>query len=1037
MPGATEAFVHLQVHSAFSYGDGASGVDELVLRAASAGMPALALTDTASVTGIPGFVDACGRAGLRPIAGAEIDLEGLGHIVLLADGPEGFRSLCRILSAAGLRDRRRTGPVACWADLEEHGHGLACHTGEGRRGLAARLVRGRRRDELSVVLDRLRSCFPSGDLLIAASRTLEEGERGLSRDLFALADHAGLPVVAVNAVRHAVKSGLAAHEALRRIALHLAPADEHPDLPVNGERWLKDGAAMARLFPDRPDALENTVRLAERLAAPLDPSRRHLPRFPRLPPGASAFSHLAELVHAGARRRWPRGLAPAARERLATELETIRDLGYCDYFLVCHDLCEEARRRRLGFGLRGSAIGSAVAYCLGMSPHDPIARRISFERFLSRARRKPPDIDIDFRHDSRDAIAQYTRDTYGHAHTALVANYVRWQGRSLLRDLGKALGFDTAEVDRLRSLLWHSRGHDLAHDIARQPELRALGIDPDRHADLFALCAHLSGLPRHLGTHSSGIVISDVPLADVAPLRWAAKGVPVVAFDKDDVEAPGVGLLKIDQLCLRALTAVDLAVGSIRARTPEFDYDGRDREDPETLAMVRAARTVGVFQLESPAQMALQWRLKADRFDDLVASVALIRPGPLVGRTVEPWLAARHGLAPPRYPLPELEPVLAETWGRIVYQDQVLDVVKVVGGFGPDEADAWLKTMTHARDEREMERLGAQLRERAKAKGLAGARFETLWTQIRGFSRYGFCHGHALAFADHGQGTAYLLRHHPADFLAGVLSVEPCGFWPVETIVAEARRRGVDVLGPCLNRSDPRHWKVEDGAIRCSLAFVRGVSEVVADAIVAERDAHGAFSSLPEAARRLAFVERDTLEWLVLGGAFDTLGVPRRQALWSLPGIHRPGAPADGGLDLAWEAPLAPQVAEFQPGERLVLERRALGFATAGHPVAALRPDLRKAGCLACADLQNARPRTRVTVAGLCLRPHRPPTPSGQVFVFLTLEDETGLAQVTVPPDAYQRCGAALFGHALLAVVGLVERRGAGMVLRAIDAGPA
>lgn len=1012
--------VHLQVRSAFSWGDGASGIDALVLQAAARGMPALALTDTHSVTGIPELVRRCGQAGIRPIAGATVRLEGDdGELTLLADGPDGFASLCALLSETSLRDRRREGPRVRWDDLEAHAAHLVCLTDRDDDRHTARLTGVYGRDHVAV----------------AVARTLTEGDLARSRRLLDAAERAGLPAVAVNDVRHAVKPGLAAHEALRRIALRLPPGDEHADLPSNAERHLKDAGAMRRLFPERPDVLENAVRLSERLAPPLDPRVRHLPRYPKLPPGASALSHLAALTWSGARTRWPDGVRGAVADRLVHELETIHELGYDDYFLVCRDLCEEARRRRVGFALRGSAIGSAVAYCLGMSPHDPIARRVSFERFLSRARRKPPDIDIDFRHDARDGIAAYTRATYGEDRVAHVANYVRWKGRSLLRDLGKALGFDAAELERLRALLWHSRGDDLAERLQAQPELRGLGIDPERHADLFALCASLAGLPRHLGTHSSGIVIADAPLAGIAPLRWAAKGVPVVAFDKDDVEAPGIGLLKIDQLCLRALTAVDLAVETVRRSEPAFDYDGRDREDPETLAMIRAAETVGVFQLESPAQMALQWRLQADRFDDLVASVALIRPGPMVGGSVAPWLAARHGLRRPQYPLPELEPVLAETWGRIVFQDQVLDVVRVVGGFDADAADAWLKAMTHARDEAEMERLGIALRDRARAKGLTGRRFEGLWKQIRGFARYGFCHGHALAFADHAQGTAYLLRHHPAAFLAAVLSVEPCGFWPVETVVAEARRRGVRVLAPCLNRSSAARWRVEDGAIRGSLAFVRGVGEAVAEAVVAERERGGAFIDLADMGRRLGEAPRDALEWLALAGAMDALCGSRRRTLWSLPSVHRRGSsPGDGSLDLPVPPPLPPRMPDFAPGERMVWERRALGFALGGHPVASLRDTLSASGCLPCGALQGRAVGETVTVAGLCLRPHRPPTASGQVFVFLTLEDETGMAQVTVVPDVYARCGAAIFGHALLAVTGVVEARGVGKILRATDA---
>ncbi len=388
--------------------------------------------------------------------------------------------------------------------------------------------------------------------------------------------------------------------------------------------------------------------------------------------------------------------------------------------------------------------------------------------------------------------------------------------------------------------------------------MRALGLDTGQYADLFALCAQLSGLPRHLGTHSSGLVVSDVPLAGVCPVQWAAKGVTVAALDKDDVEAEGIGLLKMNQLALRALTAIDRTMDSLALQDPTFDYAGRDREDPETLAMIRTAETVGCFQLESPAQMALQWRLKAGHFDDLVASVALIRPGPLQGGTVAPYIRRRHGWAPVTYLLPELEPVLRDTYGRILFQDQVLDVVRVVGSLTSEEADQFQRAITHARSLEEMAKLGRGLYARAQGKGMGKKAFSRLWKQLQGFSRYGFCHGHAVAFADHAQGTAWLLRHHPAPFLAATLSVESCGFWPVSTVVAEAQRRGVAVRGPCVNRSSGAQWTVEEEgkAIRCSLAYVRELRQA-APLMEAERAARGVFQSLRDACRRCAFLTRE------------------------------------------------------------------------------------------------------------------------------------------------------------------------------------
>ncbi|MDX1931203.1 MAG: DNA polymerase III subunit alpha [Capsulimonadales bacterium] len=1043
-------FAHLNTHSAFSFLDGSSAVETLVLAAAEQGQTALALTDRDSVTGVVSLVKRCAKAGIRPIGGCDLTLEGGHRLTLLMDGTRGWTSLCRILTAAHLRDPERKGPRARFEEIAPNAAGLVCLSGGPESGEVPLLLRRGRYADAEQAARRHLERFGKDRYAIEVTRTLTEGEHRLSERLFALADHLGVPAVATNTVRYARKPEVAAYEAVCRVRLGLAPHEQHADLPFNGERHLKSADEMSDLFRDRPDALENAARLAEQLAPPLVPGRRHLPAYPFLPVGATAFSCLTERVWQGARERYRERLNDAVRTRLIHELETIHELDFDDYFLVCADICREARERKIGHGLRGSAIGSAVAYCLYMSHHDPIAYNVSFERFLSRARAKPPDIDIDFRHDLRDEMMDYVRRTYGAERVANVSNYVTYRGRSLLRDLGKALGFDTADIDRLRELLWHSRGDDLVAKLEAQPELRALGIDRERYGDLFALCGTLAGLPRHLGTHSSGIVVADVPLAGIAPIRWAAKGVTVVALDKDDVEADGVGLLKIDQLSLRALTAVDIAVHRLREDDPDFDYDGRDREDEETFALIRAARTIGVFQLESPAQMALQWRLQASRFDDLIASVALIRPGPLTGKTVDPYVRRRLGLARPVYPLPELEPVLKETYGRIIFQDQVLDVVRIVGRYTPDEADRWLKTMTHARSSEEMERLGVELWERTKPTGMKGKAFERLWRQIKGFSRYGFCHGHALAFADHAQGTAWLLTHHPADFFAAILSVEPCGFWPVATVVEEAKRRGVVVLGPCVNRSAGELWTLEtppDGrAIRCSLAFVREVRQA-AKAVEEERHRRGPFATLYDFLRRCCFLTREQTEWLTLSGALDDLHPHRRETLWSLSSlcagvrrIERAGQKAQAigqeSIDLEI-APVLPDVLPpFDEHERMRWERASMGFSPDAHPLRFYRPGLSEAGVLPCAQLQTCAERKIVTVAGLVLRPHRPPTPSGQVFVFLTLEDETGLAQVTVTPDAYERIGAELFGFPLLAITGTAEPRGIGMILNATACHP-
>ena len=1034
-------FPHLHVQSAFSFLDSSASVPDLVLRAAEKGLPALALTDAHSITGVPSLVKLCGKAGVKPIAGCTVRVDG-SEIVLLADGPIGWASLCQILTAAGLRDVKRTGLAVTWEDLELHHVGLVCLSGSIRRGRLGALLRVRRFAPAADYARRCQAVFGRGNYYIEITRMLIEGEHEVSRRLIELAEYIGAPVIATNPVHHATKMGLAAHEALCRIRLRLPPDEEHADLPANGEGYLKFAEHMVRLFPDCPQAITNAWELAERLEPPLDPNIRHYPVYKALPHGESAFSYLIPLVMCGAEKRYP-NMSEAVKTRLIHELETIRDLDFCHYFLVCWDIGREARRRGVRYALRGSGVGSAVAHCLYLSEHDPVARNISFERFLSKGRAKPPDLDIDFQHDERDAMLDYLRETYGYDRVANVSNYVTFRARSLLRDIGKVLGFDTGEMDRLRELLGYSRGDDLTATIAQTPELRALGIQTEQYADLFALCAQLAGLPRHLGTHSSGIIVGDIPLAQIAPITWAAKGVMVAAFDKDDVEAPGIGLLKIDELGLRALTAIEIAVKTRQQADPSFDYAARDREDPETLAMIRTATTVGCFQLESPAQMALQWKLKVDCFDDLVASVALIRPGPILGGSVDAFIARRHGKTQVTFPLPELEPILAATYGRILFQDQVLDVVRAVGDLSPDEADQYQKAITRARNPEEMARLGLGLYERAKHKGITKKAFGRLWKQIQGFSKYGFAHGHAVAFGDHAQGTAWLLRHHPADFLAGVLSVEPCGFWPVSVVVAEAQRRGVEVRGPCVNRSSAQKWMLEDGvtrqAIRCSLVYVRTLANS-ARAITLERRARGPFGSLEEFCRRCHFLTREQLEWLVLSGALDGLAANRRQTLWGLPVLHQDRAArkrlmmedvvdGQGALEMPISALLPSGMLEFSFEERYWKQWSALGFSPEGHPMMFLRETVAAQGISPCTALQTAKAGQQVRIAGLVVRPHRPPTARG--VVFFTLEDESGLAQVAVMPDVYQSVGAAVYTSGTVAVVGRAERRGVGVSLLA------
>ncbi|MGC4043728.1 MAG: DNA polymerase III subunit alpha [Armatimonas sp.] len=1028
-------FGHLHTHSAFSFGSGPSSITSLVLRVAELGQPFLALTDTNSVTGIPELVRRCEKSNIQPIGGCEVVLEGGSRLTLLANGPIGFSSLCQLLSSAGMRDIERKGLRVRWEELARYSKGVFCLTGASPWGVVPRLILRRCYQEAEHTLQQLVQIYGFSNIGIEIVRSRARWEHSLTLHLFDLADKFHLPPIATNGANFGVKAEFLAHEALCRARLGIPIDQEHGLLPLNGERYLKGTMEMADLFADRPDAIQNAVTLAEQLEPPLAEKARHYPRYRQLPRGENATECLSGLTWAGAKQQ---GLTGGdAIDRIKKELNVISRMKYCDYFLICRQVIQETRARGIGCALRGSAIGSAVLYALGVSTHDPIERRVSFERFLSMARKKPPDIDIDFEHDKRDQMQQWLRDTFGQDHVANVCNYVTYRGRSLLRDIGKVLGFDGPEMERLRELLWHSSGENLAERVQSLPELKALNIDVETYSDLFALCGQLARNPRHLSTHSSGIVVSDVPICEVAPVLWADKGVPIVALDKDDVESPGIGFLKMDQLCLRALTAIEIAKTSL----PENAYEERKLEDDETFAMLRTGDTIGTFQLESPAQIALQWRLKAEKFDDLVHAVALVRPGPLIGGGVGPYVAVRHGHRKPYYPIPKLAEFLDDTYGRILFQDQALDVIRVVGDLPPDEADKFLKQMAHTRSREEMGNLGRELREHARAKGiLSDKEFSKLWKQIEGFSRFGFCHGHSVAFATHAQGTAWLLRHHPAEFLAAVLSVEPCGFWPISTLVEEAKRRGVEVHGPCLNRSRATLWSVEETeskekAIRCSLSYVKGVSEELAEWLIEERENQGDFQGLRTTCQRLGFVPRESLEWLILAGALDSISLSRRRALWSLPALHRapdiskPTQPGQGALPVVIIPSLPPELPDFRDMEREHQEWQALGFSPMGHPIRHHREDLNAQGVRPCGEIMHLPHDTKVTMAGISIRPHRPPVPSGQIVVFLSLEDETGIVQVTVPTHIYEIYGHTLFTEPRLRITGTVAKRGAGNIL--------
>lgn len=1035
------SFVHLHVRSHYSFLDGADAPERLVARAAELGMPALALTDRHGVYGAVAFLRAAAAAGVRPILGAEVDADG-HPLTLLAEGPEGYASLCRLLTRAHLEHPRRRPNASFEALAEAAASGGLVALAGGRRGEpAARLLRGDR-DGARRAAERLRDLFGPRHFYLELVRDLTPGTAATSRALRDLASVLGVGAVATNDVAHAGRDGFPVHDLLVCVRTLTRVGDVHPERPFNAERHLKGAAEMAALFRDCPEAVRNTLEIAERCRPALDLQARRHPAFP-LPGGETAGAALRRLAYEGAARRYGR-VTPEVRHRLEHELGVIDRLGFADYFLLVWDVVAFARREGIRCAGRGSAADSAVAYCLGITEVDALGRGLLFERFLSPERAEVPDIDVDFDARHRDRVADYVVARYGREHVAAVATLNTFRARSALRDLGKALEFPEPFLDGLaKRVPWHLPADGLEAALGRYPELRDTRVDPGRYRLLLDLCARVAGFPRHLGTHLGGLVISREPLRAVTPLQAAAKGCAVCQFDKDGVEA--LGMVKLDLLSLRTLSAVEDAVTVLPAAAGAHGVRSRGAgaparsapgaapippippDDPATYRMIRRGETIGVFQLESPAQRALQPRLRARGLEDLVAAVALIRPGPIQGNMVDPFLRRRHGREPVTHLHPALEPILSKTYGVVLFQEQVIDIARTVAGFTPGEADRLRRVMSHARSRAAMEAIGRDFVAKAGANGVEPDVAERIFEMIAGYASYGFCEAHAAAFAHTAYQTAYLACHHPAAWFAALLNHQPMGYYPPRTLVVEARRRGVRFLPPDVHKSGVGYTLEPPpgapAAVRVGLRAVRGLRERTVEAILRARAA-GAFRS-PSDLRRRAGLRRDEAEALVLCGALDALAPPdpatgrpsRRALLWSLA--------SDNGD--------APPLPDFPPAERLLREYEVLGFFPGTHPLELCRERLRAAGCVGSWEVGELPAGARVRVAGLAVRPHRPPTRSGRTVVFLSLEDEHGLIDITIFEDLYQKCGALLFSGAIppLSVEGRVTRRGGGVSLTA------
>ena len=1003
-------YVELHAKSAFSFLEAAALPEVLAERAAALGQRALALVDADGVYGAPRFYRACTRLGITPLVGAEISMRDGGRLPLLIEDREGYRNLCRLLTRIKMRAAKGEG-AAGWGDLEEHVGGLVCLTGGPQGPVAHRLERDGH-EAARATLDRLTGLFGRFNVFAELQRDLSRESEAQNEWLRAEAGQRKLALLASNAPLMAERAERPLLDTLTCIRHGTTIAEAGRLLVRNSERFLRPPSEMERLFADCPAAVANTGELALRLVFTMKDIGYRFPDYP-LPPGQTPMGFLRALCERGAKDRYGSGpLALKARRQIEHELELIGRLDLPGYFLIVWDLIEYCRRHDILVQGRGSAANSAVCYALGITAVDPVGMKLLFERFLSEERGEWPDIDLDLPSgDRREQVIQYVYQRYGRLGAAMTANVITYRGRSAAREVGKTLGLPPALCDRLSGLVSDWEYKDPGDSLL--VHLREAGCDPE--SPMMRHFAHLwtgiQDLPRHLGQHSGGMVVCAGRLDGVVPLEPASMpDRSVVQWDKDDCAA--MGIIKVDLLGLGMMALLEDALEMIRRRGGHVDL-AHLPTDPVVYAMLKRADTIGVFQVESRAQMATLPRLKPECFYDLVVQVAIIRPGPIVGDMVHPYLRRRAGRERITVPHPVLEPILKRTLGVPLFQEQLLRMAMAAAGFTGGEAEELRRAFGFKRRKQAMEEVEKKLRAGMTAKGITGEAAEAIIRSITSFALYGFPESHAASFALLAYASAYLKTHHPAAFYAALLNNQPMGFYHPATIVGDAARHGQVIRPLDVNHSDWLCAIEADGTVRLGLRYVRGLREEAGRRMERARP----FTSADDLVRR-AGLRSDELARLAELGALGSLGLERRAALWEVERAARPSGPLYNALDPPPEpSPLLPMT----PTEAMVADYEGSGLSLGPHPMTFHRVRLERSGVVRATDLQGMRDGGPVRVAGAVVVRQRPGTAKG--FVFLNLEDETGLVNVVVPPPLFHRYRLTLVAEPFLVITGVLEHR--------------
>jgi error-prone DNA polymerase len=1023
-------YVELHCHSAYSFLDGASRPEELVLAAAELGYPTLALTDHDGVYGSLEFAHAAKAFGVRAITGAEVTLGCDSHVTLLVESPQGYANLCRLLTEA--HSGTRLEPRLDQSRLEELNDGLVCLSGCARHGLAVRNPNG---------AARLARAFGPDRFYVELQRPLARGDTRRNAALRDLAEALGLRTVVTGDVHAHAESRVRLQDVLVAIKHRTSLEGCEPERRGNGEFALLAPEEVAARWPDDREAVARSAEIAERLEFDLTQELGyHYPDFSDRSDPADV--QLARVTRAAFDERYAtakRAHRDRADARLREELALIAELGLSGFFLLHWEVLELARdvaaevrgpgspRHLLPPGRgRGSSVGSIVCYLTGLSHVDPVESGLSLGRFLNRELVSVPDIDLDFPRDIREKLIVAVCEQYGREHSALVASFATYRSRGAIRDVGKALGLPPAELERLARVSDGWNAKRVAEELALLPEAERRRRSP-RWRAFAELCTEIAGLPRHLSQHPGGMVISTRPLCELVPIEPAAmEGRQLCQWDKDS--CADAGFLKIDLLGLGMLSAVEECVDQIvRLRGETIDLSRIPLDDPDVYAEIQAADTVGLFQIESRAQMQSLLRTRPENLDDLTVQVALVRPGPIQGKAVHPYVERRQKLREdPSYVAPADHPLLAEplrdTLGAIIFQEQVLDVAVALAGFSVGEAEGLRRAMSRKRSEAAIEAYRERFIAGSEGRGVPRETAELVFEKIGGFASFGFPKSHAAAFALLAYQSAWLRRRYPAEFLCALLNAQPMGFYPPASLVRDAQRRGVEVRPPDVHRSQAR-CVLEGDAVRVGLAYVRGVSSEPAEAFVAERERGGPFAGVRDLAQR-APLDRPALELLVVSGACDSFGWPRRQLLWRLGLAPRSVSAGQGGAERQLALPLEPQteipdLPEQSTWETMLADYRTTSLSVGVHPLDLLRPHL-PPGIARSSDLPALAHHSRIAVAGLVVARQRPATANG--VVFMLLEDEEGQVNLIVPPQVYDRFRAVIRGEPLLLARGRFER---------------